>query len=118
MVCYQLFMRSHALLCTCYHCCAQACHVAALVSLTALDLANNNIVSLFDSGMTACMQLQALRVSNNAIADPMHLKFFALLPALRVLEAKGNPFMSAPRARCVPVCHCLSTSARRLSCIR
>ncbi len=78
----------------------QAVAFSPLSELRSLDLSNNLLTSLLDSGLSACGSLEALRVANNRLADPEHAKYFALLPALKVLDVRGNPFAAAPRTRC------------------
>ncbi len=79
----------------------QVCPLGSLPNLRSLDLSNNLLTSLLDSGLSACGSLEALRVANNRLADPEHAKYFALLPALKVLDVRGNPFAASPKTRCV-----------------
>jgi hypothetical protein len=77
--------------------------------LISLDLGDNLLTSVMESGLASCSQLQALRLANNRIVDPGHAAYFALLPSLRVLDVRGNPF-ATPRTRCVSLARCATVA--------
>jgi hypothetical protein len=76
------------------------CYLASAVSLKALDVSRNALPSLFECGLGACTTLQVLNAEFNMLASPLHAALFALLPALRVLDVRGNPFTASPHTRC------------------
>ena len=71
------------------------------MSLKSLDVSGNGLTSLFESGLTGCTRLEVLNLAGNSLGDPAHSKYFGLLPALKVLDTRGNPFAADKRARWV-----------------
>ena len=84
-------------------CPMQVCQLALLVNIRWLNLSNNRIKTLLSSGLTACVRLEHLLAAGNQLEDPLHCRFFGLLPSLTVLDVRGNPFMGAKDARCACV---------------
>jgi hypothetical protein len=74
-------------------------HMAGLVNLRELNLANNALESVADSGLCGCTALANLVMPNNRVNGDASMRYFRLLPSLIALDLRGNPIMEPTQAR-------------------